>query len=244
MEKLLIPSLLTVSDVINLADSVLKITLPIIGKDQKLASLYEKNKLIFDRLVKNQKSTLKSEYTSELVRLDKLRDRGFVALRDILGGISVSLVEESAVKGAKLYSIIEKLGTNIYRLGYKVESAILLSLIVEFDTKENQQYLNDLGLSPYYISLKNAHKAFEEGSALKSEEKTLASGDSEAATMVLEEMIPAFTGLVSMLQLYAELEPAIYGEAFNKVATLIAETNTIARARKTRKQTKPEEEVK
>lgn len=243
MEKLIIPSILTVSDVVNLVDNVLKITLPCTELDMKFSSLYARNKQIFDRLVKNQKSMLKSEFTEELSHCDKDRDLDYMCLRDIIGGISYSRIEELAKKAGKLYSIIEKLGTNAYRLGYKAESALLLSLFVEFDKPENQQLLADLGILPYYVSLKEAQAAFESVSSQKSEEQTLQNSDSEAATMVMVEMIPAFTSLVAMLQLYADLEPAIFGDAYNRVVTCITETNTVARARKTRKQNKTPEET-
>lgn len=242
MEKLIIPSILTVSDVVNLVDNVLKITLPCTELDTKFSNLYARNKQIFDRLVKNQKSTLKSEFTPELIGCDKNRKSAFICVRDVVGGISLSLLEEQAAKGAKLYAIIEKLGKNLYSLGYKAESALLLSLFVEFDKPENQQLLADLGILPYYVSLKEAQAAFETVSSQKSEEQTLQNSDSEAATMVMVEMMPAFTSLVAMLQLYADLEPAIYGDAYNRVVTCITETNTVARSRKTRKQNLKEEE--
>jgi len=241
MEKLIIPSILTVSDVVNLTDNVLKITLPGAPVDSKFGNLYEKNKQIFDRLVKNQKSSLKSEFTDGLVQSDKRRDMAYMAIRDITGGISMSLIEDLAAKGTKLYSIIEKLGTNVYRLGYKAESAILLSLFVEFDKPENQQLLAELGILPYYNSLKEAQASFDSVSSQKSDEKTLQSNESEAATMVLVEMIPALTSLVAMLQLYSELEGGIYTDMFNRVVTAITEINTTARARKTRKQNQKEE---
>jgi len=242
MEKLIIPSILTVSDVINLADNILKITLPCTELDAKFSTLYNRNKQIFDRLVKNQKNSLKSEFTEDLIQVDKNRDLAFICLRDVIGGISVSIIPEMADKATKLNSIIEKIGKNLFRLSYKTESALLLTLFVEFDKPENQQLLTDLGILPYYNSLKEAQGGFDEVSSLKSAEKTLQSNDSEAATMVIVELIPAFTGLVAMLQLYAELEPEVYSEIYGLVVTRITETNTVARARKTRKQNQKEEE--
>ena len=241
MAKLIVPSILTVSDVVSLTDNVLKITLPATGSDLKFSNLYMKNKQIFDRLVKNQKSSLKSEFTDDLIQGDKNRDLGFICLRDIIGGISLCLIPELAEKATKLNSIIEKIGANIFRLSYKTESALLLTLFVEFDKPENQQLLADLGILQYYQSLKAAQSAFDSLSALKSDEKTL-QNNAEAATLVVVEMIPALTSLVSMLQLYAELEGGIYADTFSRVVTCINETNTVARARKTRKQNKPEEE--
>jgi hypothetical protein len=242
MEKLIVPSILTVSDVVNLADNVLKITLPAADSDLKFSNLYTKNKQIFDRLVKNQKSTLKSEFTDDLIQGDKNRDLAFICIRDIIGGISLCLIPELAEKATKLNNIIEKIGANLFRLSYKTESALLLTLFVEFDKPENQQLLVDLGILQYYESLKEAQAAFDSLSTQRSDEKTLQNNSSEAATTVVVEMIPALTSLVGMLQLYAELEGGIYSDMFNSVVTCINETNAVARARKTRKQNKPEEE--
>lgn len=147
-----------------------------------------------------------------------------------------------AGKATKLYAILEKHGKDVYRLGYKAESAVLLSLFQEFDQAENQQLFADLGLLPYYDSLKTAQAEFVLVSTQKSEEKTLLNNDMEAATLILDEMIPALTGLVAMLQLYCELEPAVYSDMFNQVVTCISETNAVARSRKTRKQNQSEEE--
>lgn len=244
MEKLIIPSLLTVPDVIIITDNVLKITSPFAGSDPKIGNLYNKNRQIFDRLVKNQKSSLKSEFTEELIRLDKRRDQAYVCVRDIVHGISVSLITSDAEKATKLYAILEKLGTNAHRLNYKAETALLMSLFVEFDKPENQQLLNDLGIVSYYNSLKGAQYEFENTSTQKSEEKTTQNNETEAATAIVSEMTPALTSLVALMQVYADLEPAIYGEAYGKIVTVITETNAIARARKTRKQTKPDEETK
>lgn len=236
MEKLIIPSILLVSDVISMSERILKVTQPLTAIDPKFSDLHIKTNSIFNRLVKNQKSTNKSSLTENLILADKDRDCGFICLRDILHGMSVSLLAEASSKAAKLYTIIDKFGTQIYKLGYKAESATLLSLLSEFDRPENQQLLTDLGILAFYNSLKESENAFVSLSQQKSDEKTVQTNESEAATDILPEIFPALTNLVSMLQLYSELEPASYGEIYNQVVTYITEVNTIARARKTRKQ--------
>lgn len=151
--------------------------------------------------------------------------------------MSVSMIEEIRVKAIKIYAIIEKHGIGIYTLGYKAETASLLALFTELDKPENQQLLTELGLQRYYNSLKEAEMAFNSISVQKSDEKTTIADGSEAATVVLHELLPTLTSLVAMLQLYSELEPDPWENAFRKVATYITETNTVARARITRKQT-------
>jgi len=241
MEKLIIPSILSVSDVISMSERILKITQPLTQIDPKFMNLHTNTSLIFARLVKNQKYTSKSSLTEELIRLDKNRDLGYICLRDILHGMSVSLIEEISSKAAKLYAIFDKYGTQIYKLGYKAESATMLSLFNELDQKKNQELLSEIDVLPFYNSLKAAEDAFTSASKQKSEEKTVQTNDSEAATEILQEMFPALTNLVAMLQLYSQFEPAIYSETYNLVVTYITETNTAARARNTRKQNVVEE---
>jgi hypothetical protein len=242
MEKLIIPSILTVSDVVSMTDAVLKITLPATEFDVKFRDLYSRNKLIFDRLVKNQKNTLKSGLTDLLFLRNKNRGSAYLCFRYIINGLSLSIIEDVSAKASKLLAILEKHGKDVYRRSYKAESAVLLSLFQEFDSIENQQILADLGLIQYYNSLKAAQGEFDLVSSQKSEEKTLLNKETEAATFVLDEMIPSLTGLVAMLQLYSEIEPAVYSDMFNRVVTSISETNTTARSRQTRKQNKKEEE--
>ncbi|MBW8333921.1 MAG: hypothetical protein K0M40_18000 [Prolixibacteraceae bacterium] len=237
MGKMIIPSILTVSDAISMGEKILNISQPLTENDSKFSNLHFKTSKIFDRLVKNKKSTLKSSFTGELLFADKDRGSGFICFRDITHGMSVSLIDDIRVKAIKIYAIIEKHGVGIYSLGYKAESASLLALFAELDKPENQQLLAELGLMMYYTSLKDAETEFNSISAQKSAEKTSISDESEAATIVLQELLPALTSLVSMLQLYSELEPDPWENVYKKVVTYITETNTVARARKTRKQT-------
>jgi len=238
MEKLIIPSILSVNDAISMSEKVLNITQPLTGNDYKFADLHAKTSLIFERLLKNKKSVLKSSFTGELNLADQDRGCDYICLRDIAHGMSVSRITEIHVKAVKLYTIIEKHGVKIYRLGYEAESASLLALFTELDKPENQQLLSELGLMMYYTSLKNAESAFISISLRKSDEKTTLSDESEPATIVLKELLPTLISLVSMLQLYSELEHNPWEDVYKKVLTYISEINTKARSRNTRKQTK------
>lgn len=236
MEKLIVPSILSVSDVVTMTDRILKIVQKLTGNDPKLNGLYNKLNLIFIRLVKNQKNTSKSLLTEELNKLDKQRDRAYVALRDILHGFSISLLENVNSKASVLYSTIDKLGVQAYQLGYKAETAVLISLFADFDQDSKTQLLTDLEVLPFYESLKTAQAAFVVASTQKSDEKTLRTAETEAATDILNEIFPALTSQVAMIQLYSQEEPEIYSDSYNQILTSIIEINTTARARQTRKQ--------
>ena len=192
------------------------------------------------RLVRNQKNSNKSALTEELVRLDKRRARAFIGLRDILHGMSVSLYEESNAKASRLYTIIDKYGTQLYKLGYQAETAMLISLFADFDQTENRLLLADLGILPFYDSLKAAQEAFNLISEQKAEELTEYKNESEAATEILPELFPALTSLVAIIQLYYHLDPPKYGVIYNQMVTYITETNTVARQRKSRRENSDE----
>ena len=244
MEKLIIPSILTVSDVIPLCERILKTTQPLTENDNRVKELHSRLSLVYDRLVKNQKNTNKSSLTEELIRLDKRRARAFIGLRDILHGMSVSLCDEYNIKASKLYAIIDKYGTQLYKFGYQAESAMLTSLFVDFDLTENRLILTDLNIVPFYESLETAQKDFNLASDQKASEVTDRTTNTEAANDVLELLFPELTSLVAIIQLYYHLDPPKYGMIYNQMVTYITETNTVARQRKSRRENSDENAAK
>lgn len=236
MEKLIVPSILSASNTVMLVERILKVTTELTLKDAKLLKLHNVLNAIFERLVKNLKSSNKSELTEVLIMLDKARDQAFLCIRDIIGGMSLSLIEEVSFNAQKLNSIFEKNGSKISRVGYIEESALLLSLFNELDKPEYQQLLSELNLLPFYNSLQLAQTAFDTASNQKSEQKNEKAAETEAATDILKEIYPALTKLVSMVQLYSETEPETYAGPLSLIVTYISEVSTTARASKTKKQ--------
>lgn len=244
MEKIIIPSLLSVSDGVLMADRILEFILPLTVNDPKLLKLYTTLLSIKKRLVKNQKNSNKSLLTDNLVLLNKRRNSALIAVKFILHGMSVSLIEDISRKAAKPYAIITKYGGKVYRMGYKEETANLISLFSDFDLPENNALLKDLGILPFYESLKTAQIAFDTVSKQKSDQKTEQTNDSEAATDILTELAPAMTNVMAMIELNNQLEPEAYGEIYSQLVTYINEINSAARARKTRKQNGNDQDIK
>ena len=244
MEKLIVPTLLSVSDGILMAERFEKTIQPLIETDPKVWNLYQGMTSVSRRLVKNQKNGTKSPLTGELLRLGKRRSRARIAFCNILHGISVSLIEEPSAKASKLYAIFEKHGATADKSGYKKVTAMLISLISEFDLPANQDLLRELNLLPFYESLKTAHQIFDSVSKQKSDEKAIRIADSEPAITILEELITAMEDLLAMIQLNNQIDKATYGEIYNQLVTYVNEINTTARARKTRKQNSSEPEPK
>lgn len=244
MEKLIVPTLLSVSDGILMAERFEKTIQKLTETDPKVKNLYDVMTSVSRRLVKNQKNGTRSPLTGELLRLGKRRSRARIAFCNILHGISVSLIEEPSAKASKLYAIFEKHGATADKPGYKKVTAMLISLILEFDLPANQDLLRELNLLPFYESLKTAHQIFDSVSKQKSDEKAIRIADSEPAIAILEELIKAMEDLLAMIQLNYQIDKATYGEIYNQLVTYINEINTTARARKTRKQNSNEAEPK
>jgi len=244
MEKLIVPSLLSVSDGVLMAERFKKTIQVLTETDPKIKNLFNGLTSVYKRLVKNQKNGGKSLLTGELFQLGKRRNRARIAFRDILHGISVSLIEEPSAKALKLYAIYEKHGATANKPGYKKATAILILLIAEFDLPTNQDLVKELNLLHFYESLKTAHEIFDSVSKQKSDEKAILAADSEPATAILEELISSMTDILAMIQLNNQIDKATYGEIYNQLVTYINEINTTARARKTRKQNSNEPEPK
>ena len=242
MNKLIIPSLLNVGEVISMADYVLKTTENFISTDPRMNQLHQSLLSAYNRLVKNQKYSPQSLHTLEAINRDKRRDRGYISFRDIVEGMSVSIIDDVAALAIPLYALIEKYGTQLYTSGYQAESSLLKSMFAEFDKPDNQDKLVTLNIIQFYDALKTAEAEFLAISSLKTEEKSTTKQEQEAATNVSPEVILALTKLVALLQVYAEVEPTVYGTAYQNIATFIAEITATARARKTRKGNKDGDE--
>jgi len=230
MEKLIIPSILSVNDVIPLAARILKITQLLADNDIRIRDLHTTVSRIHERLVKNQKNTGKSLLNEELYLLDKRRDKALMSLSSVIRGLSLSILDDTSNKASKLYTLFDKYGISSYKAGFKTEKGILTALFSDFDLPGNQKLLADLNIKPLYESLKGAHEAFETVSCQVLEEINSCASESEAATRILEEMFPALSSLVSMIQLYYQFEPNRYATIYHHLLSCINEVNETARS--------------
>jgi hypothetical protein len=236
MEKLIIPSILLVTDLVLLSERILEITRPLIGGDDKVTNLHANLTLIYERLVDNQKNAGKNLFEEELGVLDKRRSRALFELRDVVQGMSVALLNEMSSKASDLIAIIDKYCPEAYQPGFKVETSMLISFIYEFDLPAIQALLTDLHIIHLYQSLKGAQTTYDEINQQRSEEIKKRVNESESTTQIQEEIIPALISLTTTIQFYYHLDPAKYGFMFNQMTTFILEVNANARSRQSRRQ--------
>lgn len=236
MEKLIIPPILLVTDLILLSERILEITRPLIGGDDKVTHLHANLTLIYERLVENQNNAGKNLFEEELDVLDKRRCRALIELRDTIQGMSVAMPNQMSAKASVLSAIIDKYCAQANQPGFKVETSTLISFIYEFDLPANQALLTDLHIIPLYQSLKGAQTTYDEMNQQRSEEINKQVDESESTTQIQEEIIPALISLTSIIQLYYHLDPAKYGLMYNQMITYVMEVNSNARSRQGRKQ--------
>ncbi len=241
MKQLFIPSLYSVDELVNIGERTLNFLEPLVESDPKLKKQFQSFEGLYDELVDNQVSTTDGPLTVELALADEKRDQAFRCFKFISQGMSMSLLADSATNGVMVYEVIEKYGIDLYRVGYKAETGLLISVFGELDKTKNQAAMTELGLLPYYESLKTAQTEFDslhkQSDALKAE----ASKNKRPASTIKKEYTPELEKLLSLYQLYAELDAENYAESYAQLVEYIKEVNATARARQTRKENEPEE---
>jgi len=241
MEKLFIPSLYSVSELINIGERILKLLEPFIESDPKIKMQYESVKALYSELVANQKNSPEGPLTDELAEADGDRDQAFRCFKFISMGMSMGLLAENASKALSVYKVLEKYGLDLQRAGYKTETALLISLFEDLDKANYQQDMTDLGILSYYESLKSAQEAFDRLHKQSAEMKTESDKTSRSASEIKLDYIPALQKLTALLRLYAELDSETYEDYFDRMVTYFKEVNATARARQTRKANGKEE---
>lgn len=234
MKKLLIPSFYIIGDVTYMSQYILEYCSSLIAADSNLKALYDKLQALYSDILLVLEASGKSGLTEKLKTADAIRDQGFVGFRDQLSGAAKSLITERAATAQELYATIEQLGTQLYNLGYKAETAHLESLFKTFDQANTQEQLTELGLLADYQALKDAHAAFAGTQQERYTEQTEAANASGPAGVLAGEIVPVIENIVAYLQLFSSLNAAVYKDTYDNTLNLINQVNATARARKTR----------
>jgi len=235
MNKLIVRSLLNISEIAYIARYVLEYCLALTATDTNLKALHDKLQLLYNKLLDSLEQSGKSPLTAILKSNDKTRDQAFICLRDQLGGASLSLNLERAAAAQKLYAKIEELGIGLYSQGYKAETTLLESLFKAFDKQNAQEKLYQLGLAEDYQALKEAQIAFATVQEERYQEQT-ADDNVGSAGRLTEEMLPVMENILAYLQLFSSMDAAAYKGTYDKIVTLVAGVNAIARARQTKRE--------
>ncbi len=184
--------------------------------------------------------TAGSVYTKQVNDKDDSRDKAFVGLRDYIHAYTNSPDDEKAEAAVLLSSIINERGNTLHNLGNAAESAELNLLFNEMDKPAPQQALEKIDGISWYINLKSEQADFEEVYIKKVEVDSM---DNLPTTREIRKKI---SKLINVILLYIDHKTDYFEEIYkplaDKVDELVTNTVSIARARKTRKDNKDEEQ--
>lgn len=224
---LLPPELKTTSErIVNTVNESIK-NEPFIGE---IVSVIETDKKQLDEALLHERI---NEYTKVLLGKDLNRDGAYLSLRDLARSFTHRLNPVEAQAGELIVDIIEKHGWQLHRLPYAQESAELNLLFVELDTPAATAALKTIGGESCYAELKTAQVEFE---------KTY---DQKISVQIMEnypyisqskrKLAQHLQTLLDCIEILVEIRGIEkYKIAVEKLNTIITETMTIARARKTR----------
>jgi hypothetical protein len=131
-----------------------------------------------------------------------------------------------------LLRIIKSHGTNITHASYEKESALLDSILGEFEKPIPSAALVTLNLTTLAGELKAAQTQFK---ALYQQSATLESGKANvvAPTSIRKETIAVLNTIVDYLNVMYTVSPRVYNSLTNKIAELVNSLNTKIRTRLT-----------
>lgn len=165
---------------------------------------------------------------------DDNRDTRFLAFRNFTGALTVDKDKKIAEAANYLTDIIRELGWSMHSKGKAVETSLLKSLFERLDTTQATAQLAIIGATEKYTDLKTAQAEYDDIFYSKVDSKTqevypLIRSSRQKALHYLE-------ALLSYIEILAEIDKANFLLASQKIDEVITETESIARARITRKE--------
>jgi hypothetical protein len=178
--------------------------------------------------------TFNSEFTSQLLDSDELRDNAFVGLRDYIRSFcnSGDTVKDKA--GAYLSEIVSSVGNSIHRMPYATETTKLDVLFEDLDTPAAREALATIMATDWLERLKARQEDFE--SIYQSKIEADAGIDFPLLKNSKETITFYLKGLLSYIETNSKNEPALFGSTEEKIDSIITDAVSLARARGTRKE--------
>jgi hypothetical protein len=163
---------------------------------------------------------------------DALRDTKLVALTMFLRAYVIWNNATTSEAANTLLRIIKSHGSNIIHASYEKESALLDSILGEFEKPEPAAALVTLNLTTLAGELKAAQTRFKE---LYQQSATLESGKANvvAPTSMRKETIEVLNTIVDYLNVMCTVSPRVYTSLTNNIAELVNSLNTKIRTRLT-----------
>lgn len=175
-----------------------------------------------DDLFQQEKS---SGITQELINLDARRDRAFMGIKANLEAHSYHYDDRLQSAANSLLFNLNNYGTNIPRMNYQAETAVIDSMISDWETETDLiSAVTTVGLTNWVAELKTANQAFNQRYLARVSES--AANPATSFTSIREVATNAYKSLTAHVQAHATLgSNAIHQELVNEFSVLAKQYN-------------------
>lgn len=230
MEKLH-TSQLTIPELIVSAERILKVIEPVKNEAavNDFCQLVKMDLEEYNRVLQVDPS---SKSGSELKKFDDIRDRAYIALRDMIKATSNRPNEEVANAASSLYAIVKKHGTGLWNLGYTEESARLRDFFIDLAKPEAMENMQKIGAGMWLEDLKTAQDSFESFYHSKIEDESGNEPVSLKKTVTL--LRKDLRLLLSVIEAIGRLRPEGIKEITARLDEITIDIMTVVKGRRTR----------
>jgi hypothetical protein len=150
------------------------------------------------------KQSQASDITQELITLDTQRDDALSGLRSVINGYQYHYQETIASAASVLLANIDQHGTNIQRLSYQEETAVLDSIITDWQNKVVlNQAVTILNLEKWLTHLQSVNRSFTTQYLARVEQQ--AANPNKDIPKLRETATIAYRNLIAHIQAHATL---------------------------------------
>ncbi|KAB8154207.1 hypothetical protein EZY14_007150 [Kordia sp. TARA_039_SRF] len=181
-----------------------------------------------DNLFQQEQS---SGITQELIRLDERRDKAFIGLKVLLEAHEYHYEDNVQSAARSLLYNMNSFGTNIPRMNYQAETAVIDSMLTDWSTEPDLvAAITTLGISNWVAELTTANTTFNNRFLARISES--AANPAMSFTNMRENSAIVYRDLVAHIQAYAVLGGnAVYQTMVNEVNELTNHYNQTVYAR-------------
>lgn len=175
-----------------------------------------------DNLFKQEQG---SGITQELIVLDNRRDRAFMGIKATLEALHYHYDKQQQLAARSLLFNLNNYGTNIPRMNYQAETAIIDSMVADWETETDlSAALTVVKINNWVAELKAANNAFNERYLARISES--AANPATSFTAVREVATNAYKTLVAHITAHATLgSNPLHKELTNEFSTLAKQYN-------------------
>jgi hypothetical protein len=172
-----------------------------------------------------------SGFTEELLDLDERRDKAFIGLKGLLEAHQYHFDEATQTAARSLLFNLNSFGTNIPRMNYQSETAVIDSMLTDWNTEADLvAAVTTLNISSWVTELATANQTFNDRFLARISES--AANPAMSFTNMRESSTNVYRELLAHMEAHAVLQNnAIYQTLLNEVNELTNHYNQTVYAR-------------